>query len=47
MRLGNYEIEGQVGAGGMGTVLRGRELSSGRPVAIKVLRKSPEERPER
>ena len=32
-----FEIEHQVRAGGMGAVFRGRDRSSGEPVAIKVL----------
>lgn len=36
-RLGQYEIQEQIGRGGMGTVYRGRHLRLKRPVAIKVL----------
>jgi serine/threonine-protein kinase len=36
MRLGAYEVEGELGRGGMGVVLRGR-APDGTPVAIKVL----------
>ncbi len=40
MPLGRYSVQACVGAGGMGTVFRGTQLSLGRPVAIKVLRVS-------
>lgn len=36
----NYEVGPQIGAGGMGTVYRGRNLNSGQAVAIKVMRLS-------
>ncbi|MFK7734771.1 MAG: serine/threonine-protein kinase, partial [Pirellulaceae bacterium] len=36
-RLGPYEVSGVVGAGGMGIVLKGHDLSLERTVAIKVL----------
>ncbi len=35
--LGNYEIQDQIGQGGMCTVYRGRQLSLDRPVAVKIL----------
>jgi tetratricopeptide (TPR) repeat protein len=35
---GQYEISRQIGAGGMGTVFAGTDLSLGRPVAIKRMR---------
>ncbi len=35
--IGNYEIQGIIGQGGMCTVYRGRQVSLDRPVAIKVL----------
>ena len=36
-RLGQYEIVGLIGAGGMGEVYRARDAKLGREVAIKVL----------
>jgi eukaryotic-like serine/threonine-protein kinase len=36
-RLGSYEIESAIGAGGMGEVYRARDTKLGRTVAIKVL----------
>jgi tRNA A-37 threonylcarbamoyl transferase component Bud32 len=37
-RLGPYEIQSAIGAGGMGEVYRGRDTRLDRPVAIKMLR---------
>ena len=39
-RLGPYEIESLIGAGGMGEVYRARDSRLGRDVAIKVLRRT-------
>ena len=37
-RLGNYDIQSQIGEGGMGAVYLGVHPSIGKRVAIKVLR---------
>ena len=36
-KLGPYEIQGSIGAGGMGEVYRARDPRLGRDIAIKVL----------
>src|SRR4029453_5025079 len=36
-RLGGYQIEARIGAGGMGEVYRARDTKLGRDVAIKIL----------
>jgi predicted Ser/Thr protein kinase len=46
-RLGPYEIECPLGAGGMGAVFRGRDIRLNRPVAIKLLRAQFNDRLER
>jgi hypothetical protein len=44
--IGSYEVDGKIGAGGMGVVYRGLDRSLDRPVAIKLLDRT-EEEPER
>jgi len=36
-RLGRYEVEGVIGSGGMGVVLKGHDTELNRPIAIKLL----------
>ena len=46
-QLGNYEITGKIGEGGMGVVYRGKDLQLGREVAVKVLPTGLSQDPER
>ena len=39
LRIGNYEIIGKIGDGGLGTVYKARQISMSREVAVKVLHK--------
>ncbi|WP_051753041.1 serine/threonine-protein kinase [Streptosporangium amethystogenes] len=38
--VGRYELLGEIGTGGMGTVWRARSVATGEPVAVKVLHKN-------
>ena len=46
-RLGQYEVDAQIGVGGMGEVYRATDTNLGRDVAIKVLPESLAQDPER
>jgi eukaryotic-like serine/threonine-protein kinase len=46
-RLGNFELVGQLGAGGMGEVYRAKDTKPDREVAIKVLPAAYAQHPER
>jgi len=37
MRVGDFQLEARVGAGGMGEVWRARHAPSGQPAAVKLV----------
>jgi serine/threonine-protein kinase len=45
-RPGRYQLFGEIARGGMGAVLRGRDIDLGRELAVKVLLKSHKDQPE-
>jgi serine/threonine-protein kinase len=45
-RPGRYQLFGEIARGGMGAVLRGRDVDLGRELAVKVLLRSHQDRPE-
>ena len=44
--LGRYQLQGEIARGGMGAILRGRDIDLGRDLAIKVLLDSHQDNPE-
>ena len=46
MGLGRYQLQGEIARGGMGAILRGRDVDLGRDLAIKVLLESHQGNPE-
>jgi serine/threonine-protein kinase len=45
-RPGRYQLFGEIARGGMGAILRGRDVDLGRELAVKVLLRSHKDRPE-
>jgi serine/threonine-protein kinase len=46
LRAGRFQLQGEIARGGMGAVLRGRDVDLGRDLAIKVLLESHQRKPE-
>jgi len=46
MSPGRYELLGEIGRGGMGTILKGRDIDLGRDIAVKLILQSHGDRPE-
>ena len=44
--LGRYQLQGEIARGGMGAILKGRDVDLGRDLAIKVLLESHQDNPE-
>ena len=44
--LGRYQLQGEIARGGMGAILKGRDVDLGRDLAIKVLLESHQGNPE-
>jgi serine/threonine-protein kinase len=45
-QFGRYRIDGEIARGGMGAILRGRDVGLGRDIALKVLLESHRDKPE-
>ncbi len=44
--VGRYQLQGEIARGGMGAILRGRDIDLGRELAIKVLLESHRRHPQ-